>query len=327
MVNEELKKEWEEFAGLSEGGVFQSECNIRILKRLEKPGEIVDAVLDTDTYNEIDDQYALAYMLKSEESVRVKAIYAAPFTNCKSDGPKDGMEKSYEEIRHVLELMGREDMYGSVYKGSEDYLQDEHTPVVSDAARDLARRAMNYSEEHPLYVVAIAAITNVASAILMNPEIINRIVLVWLGGNAHDWPNNREYNLYQDIAGARIVFGCGVPLVQLPCMGVVSAFTVSGPELETHLRGKNPLCDYLADFTEQEAVSCGAGKTWSRPIWDVTAVGWLIGKDLMNDRIEYAPVPEYDNRYSVRKDGHFYKYVYYINRDNLLEDLVEKLTR
>lgn len=327
MINEELKKEWLEFAGLMEGGEFRYEHNVRILKRLEKPSGIVDAVLDTDTYNEIDDQYALAYMLKSDEKIRVKAIYAAPFTDCKSNGPKDGMEKSYEEIRHVLKLMGREDMYRSVYKGAETYLSDERVPVISDAAKDLAERAMQYSEENPLYVVAIAAITNVASAILINPEIIHRIVLIWLGGNTLDWPNNKEFNMYQDIAGARVVFGCGVPLVQLPCMGVVSAFTVSGPELEVYLKGKNPLCDYLVDFTEQEANACGAGKTWSRPIWDVTAVGWLIGKELMNDRIEYAPVPEYDNRYSIRKEGHFYRYVYYINRDNLLEDLVEKLTK
>ena len=62
--------------------------------------------------------------------------------------------------------------------------------------------------------------------------IRDRIVLIWLGGHALNWPNNKEFNLYQDVAGARIVFGCGVPLVQLPCMGVVSAFTTSGPELE-----------------------------------------------------------------------------------------------
>ena len=327
MVNEDLKNEWIEFAGLDQEGTVNIQQNMKILKRLEKPVGIVDAVLDTDTYNEIDDQYALAYMLKSDEKIRVKAIYAAPFTNCKSEGPKDGMEKSYEEIRHVLKLMGREDMYDHVYRGSGEYLPDEQTPVISDAARDLAERAMQYTTEHPLYVVAIAAITNVASAILLNPEIIDRIVLVWLGGNALDWPNNKEYNLYQDIAGARIVFGCKVPLVQLPCMGVVSAFTVSGPELEEHLRGKNPLCDYLVDFTEEEAAACGAGKTWSRPIWDVTAVGWLMDQELMNDRIEYAPFPEYDDRYSIRKEGHFYRYVYYINRDNLLEDLVKKLTK
>ena len=117
------------------------------------------------------------------------------------------MEKSYEEIRHILQLMGQEKMFGSIYKGSEAYLPDEKTPVISDAAKDLAKRAMEYSEDNPLYVIAIAAITNIASAILMNPEIVNRIVIVWLGGNALEWPDNKEFNLYQDIAGARLVFG------------------------------------------------------------------------------------------------------------------------
>ncbi len=301
--------------------------NIRLMKRLAKPSGIVDVVLDTDTYNEIDDQYAIAYMLRSEEKLRVKAIYAAPFSNHHAATPKEGMEKSYGEILHVLKLMGREDMLPSVYHGSDRYLPDEKTPVASDAARDLAERAMGYTEEHPLYVIAIGAITNVASAILLNPEIINHIVVIWLGGHALEWPDNREFNLYQDVAGARVLFGCGVPLVQLPCMGVVSAFAVSGPELETYLRGKNPLCDYLVDNTAREAKLRGAGKIWSRVIWDVTAVAWLMEKNLMSDRIQYAPMPEYDNQYALKKDGHFYKYVYRIHRDKLLEELVEKLTR
>lgn len=326
MTDEELKKEWLESVGIEENP-YAAQRNAELLGRLKKPSGRIDAVLDTDTYNEIDDQYALAYMLNSDEKINVKAIYAAPFTNCKSQGPRDGMERSYGEILRILALMNREAMVDRVFRGAGEYLPDERTPVPSAAAQDLAARAMEYSPEHPLYVVAVAAITNVASAILLNPEIIDRIVLVWLGGNALDWPNNREFNLCQDIAGARVVFECGVPLVQLPCMGVVSAFTVSGPELREHLKGKNALCDYLTDVTEREAIACGGGKTWSRPIWDVTAVGWLLDGDLMNDRIEYAPLPEYDHRYCLRKDGYFYKYVYYINRDNLLEDLVNKLTR
>ena len=161
---------------------------------------------------------------------------------------------------------------------------------TQEAAKNLADRAMGYTRENPLYVVAIAAITNVASAILLRPEITERMVLVWLGGNALDWPNNREYNLYQDIAAARVIFESRVPLVQLPCMGVVSSFTVSGPELKAHLKGKNPLCDYLADFTEQEALACGGGRTWSRPIWDVAAVV-AAGRrsDERPDRICAAP--------------------------------------
>ena len=38
------------------------------LKNLEAPTRIVDAVLDTDAYNEIDDQFAIAYLLKKSGS-------------------------------------------------------------------------------------------------------------------------------------------------------------------------------------------------------------------------------------------------------------------
>ena len=320
-----LNKSWEDFLRPVETDM--SIDNARLIRRLEKPKGRVDVVIDTDTYNEIDDQYALSYLIKSDEKLDLKAIYAAPFFNEKSTGPADGMEKSYREIMNVLTLLEREDLKEHVYRGSTEYLPSETEPVISDAAKDLAERAMNYTEEHPLYVVAIAAITNVASALLLNPDIKNRIVLIWLGGNATTWPDNKEFNLYQDVAGARIVFGCGVPLVQLPCMGVVSAFTTSGPELEYHLRGKNKLCDYLVNVTTTEAAACNGGPVWTRPIWDVTAVAWLLDGDFEEDCLIHSPIPEYDNRYAFDNNRHFIKYVYHIKRDKLFADLFAKLSR
>ena len=325
MSNEQAKNDWAEFTGSRAPATGIDPA--KLIRRLEKPAHPVDVVLDTDTFNEIDDQFALAYLIKSGGKLRLKAIYAAPFHNSKSTGPADGMEKSYMEIMRVLALMEREDLKSSVYRGSTSYMPGETTPVLSDAARDLAQRAMAYSAENPLYVIAIGAITNVSSALVMKPEIRDRIVLIWLGGHALDWPDNREFNLYQDVAGARVVFGCGVPLVQLPCMGVVSAFTTSGPELEHHLRGKNRLCDYLIDVTAKEAVECGGGPAWTRPIWDVTAVAWLLDGDFMLDRLEHSPVPEYDDRYAFDKSRHLYRYVYHIKRDNLFADLFEKLAQ
>jgi hypothetical protein len=78
--------------------------------RLEKPAGRVDVVLDTDTYNEIDDQYALSYLLRSDEKLDTRAIYAAPFSNRKAATPAEGMEKSYREILNILSLNGREDL-------------------------------------------------------------------------------------------------------------------------------------------------------------------------------------------------------------------------
>ncbi len=299
--------------------------NEKLMRRLQRPEGKVDVVLDTDTYNEVDDQFALAYLVRNPEKLNIKAIYAAPFVNAKSSDPADGMEKSYQEIMNILSLMEREDIQKLVYRGSEAYLPDENTPVISDAARDLSRRAMEYSEDAPLYVIAIGAITNVASALLLRPEIKDRIVLIWLGGNAYHWEDNKEFNLYQDIAGARIVFGCGAALVQLPCKGVVSAFTTGGPELEYWLRGKNRLCDYLVDVTTAEAKRCAGGRFWTRTIWDVTAVGWLLDGRFMLDRFEPSPIPGYDHKYTFNRDRHLIKYVYHINRDALFGDLFSKL--
>jgi hypothetical protein len=301
--------------------------NEGLLRRLQKPAGKVDVVLDTDTYNEIDDQFALAFLIKSDEKLCLKRIYAAPFYNQNSSSPADGMEKSYYEIFKILSLMKREDIKPLVKRGSVLYLHSETEPVDSDAARDLAELAMRYTPDKPLYVTAIGAITNVASAILINPEIIDRIVIVWLGGHALHWPDNIEFNMSQDIAAGRVVFGCGVALVQLPCMGVVSAFTTSGPELEHWLRGRNDLCNYLADVTTKAALHDSGVPTWTRVIWDVTAVGWLLDGDYMNDRLEHSPIPEYDYRYSFDSRRHLYRYVYHINRDKLFEALFSKLAK
>ncbi len=302
-------------------------------KHLNPPDRQIDAILDTDTYNEIDDQFALAYMVRSKERINVKAVYAAPFFNPNAESVADGMEKSYNEIHNILTLMDEEELKSSVFRGSDRYLENETTPVISDAARDLAERAMSYTEENPLYVVAIGAITNIASALLINPEIKERIVIVWLGGHSHHWPNTREFNMCQDVAAARVIFNSQAPLVQFPCMGVVSAFTISGADMRAHLHGKNKLCNYLVEHTEEEISRYIKDDTaWSRIIWDVTAVAWLNcmngGKlSMLAYTTKSAPIPEYNDKYSFDDERHKMAYIFYIRRDELFNDLINKLTK
>ena len=288
----------------------------------------VDMVLDTDTFNEIDDQFAIAYMLRSSDKLNCVGIYAAPFYNANSTGPADGMEKSYHEILRVIDLCGRSDIAGSVFRGSTAYLKDEQTPVESDAARDLARRAMNYTPERPLWVVAIGAITNIASALLIEPAIADRTVVVFLGGHARWWRDTIEFNMNQDIAAARVVFA-KANLVQLPCAGVVSEFRVSEPELEKWLYDKNPLADYLARNTVREAVKTAEGHCWTRVIWDVVAIAWMLdrGKKLFMscDRLPVL-MPGYDGYYEKTPTGREEICVHHIYRDRIMTDLIDKLS-
>ena len=197
------------------------------LKLLTPPAGRLRVVLDTDTYNEIDDQFALVQMLLSPERFDVEAIYAAPFFNARADSPGHGMELSYQEILRLLERLNVAPD-GLVHRGVTDYVGPTKSAQPAPAVDDLVARARAGSPDNPLYVIAIGAISNVASALLKAPDIIDRIVVVWLGGHALEWPDTIEFNLKQDVGGAQVLLDSGVPLVLVPCRGVTSRLHSDG---------------------------------------------------------------------------------------------------
>ena len=137
-----------------------------ILETLVSKKGIVKVILDTDTYNEIDDQFALVQMLFSKKRMDVLSINAAPFSmNNRSDDPQKGMELSYDEIFRLLEKINFK-KNNFVFKGSTKYVGFEKKPINSPAADNIIETALKCSANDPLYVIAIGAITNVASAIL-----------------------------------------------------------------------------------------------------------------------------------------------------------------
>ena len=65
--------------------------------------EKINVILDTDTYNECDDQFALAYMLKNQNTFNVEAITVAPYSHKKSELTiKEGQDLSYNEILKII---------------------------------------------------------------------------------------------------------------------------------------------------------------------------------------------------------------------------------
>lgn len=302
---------------------FPKMDEISRLKQLTPPSGKVRMVLDTDTYNEIDDQFALSYACLSPEKLQLEAVYAAPYFNDRSTGPADGMEKSYQEIIRLLGMLGKSpDNFA--FRGSNRYLEDFSKPVRSDAAADMIKRAKSATAENPLYVVAVGCITNVASAILMEPEIIKNIVVVWLGGNSLDWPTQKEFNLMQDVKAAQVVLNSGVPIVIMPCRPVVSHFHTTIPELTHYLKGRNKLSDYLLISTVEYS---GGHEAWSKVIWDVTAVAWLVNPAWIPTNIEHSPVLTDQVTYSADHSRHLMRMAKDLNRDAIFRDMFEKLAK
>ncbi|MCG9129541.1 nucleoside hydrolase [Candidatus Poribacteria bacterium] len=292
------------------------------IQNLQPPEGSVRMILDTDTYNEIDDQFAVVHALLSPDELNVEAIYAAPFHNNRSKDAEDGMVKSFDEILRLLSFLNVESD-GFAFRGSTAFLSNIDSPVESDATTDLINRALSDSNE-PLYVVAIGAITNVASAILIEPEIIKNIVVVWLGGNPLYWPHTREINLAQDVLGARVVLDSGVPFVHLPARGVVSHLLTTVSEMERYVQGRGRIGDYLVEIFKEYHQDHYA---WSKVIWDISATAYLINSNWVPTEIVHTPILTDAITWSFDNSRHLMRIATGVNRDAIFRDLFEKLEK
>lgn len=72
----------------------------------------VRVIINTDAKCEADDQYAIVHAILSQR-LQIKGFIGAHFGTRSATS----MQESYEEVEHVLQLMGMRDQYG-VYRGT-----------------------------------------------------------------------------------------------------------------------------------------------------------------------------------------------------------------
>lgn len=199
-------------------------------------------IVDTDAKNEADDQFAIVHALLSP-TLDVRGLIAAHFGSERSDR---SMEESREEIDLLLRLSG----LGSVVvaNGAATAIPDEQTPVDSAGARLIIEESKLAGPDDPLFVAFLGPLTDMASAILIDPSIVHRnVIVVWIGGMGYDvdWSYPAiEFNLRNDITAANVTFASGLQIWQVPAT-VYSMVSVGYAELEEKIGGTSKLADYL----------------------------------------------------------------------------------
>lgn len=346
--------------------------NEELLERLKPKTGKLKIVIDSDAFNEVDDQFAIAWALKSTNRVCVEAIYAVPFSHQtfsqltvsnqlkpmlkgmveNAKGTAEGMEQSYQEILNLCNLLNI-DVKQKVFRGSPDFLQDKYQPVESEAARDLINRVMQSNEL--IYVIAIGALTNIASAILMEPSIVNNMVVIWLGGQPLEFGHGIEFNMMEDVLATQVVFDSRVPLVMIPCMNVASHLSVSREELELNLKGKSKVGSYLSDivtqnfgakemynfmipfyrhtylkdcddYEEEDIKMFSSGDVaWSRIIWDISAIAYLLNPNWVLTKVVPTPILRADLSYEIDVNRHPMRVATYAFRDTIFGNLFASL--
>ena len=240
--------------------------------------------VDSDCDNEVDDPFAIAHALLSPDRVRVEALTSAHYCNERAATSELGLRKSHEAIDVLLDAM---ELTGKVpvAMGAPGPMAASQRPRESDASRLITDLALN--GEGPLIVASIGAATNVASAIAARPEIAERLVVVWLGGHALDWPDAQEFNLMGDPVAAQCLLDGPAPLVLVPALGVSSHMLVSLAQLRQDMPA-TALGRHLAALVADQYGDRGRG--YAKEIWDMAATGWAIQPDWVPTKAIPSPI-------------------------------------
>jgi len=278
----------------------------------------INLILDTDTYNECDDQFALSYLIKSKKLFNIEAITVAPYSHTKRDlTVRDGQELSYNEILKICNWLNF-DTNNKVFKGSMDYIQNGYDEK-NNAVNKIIEIAL---KNNKTYILGIGAITNIALAIKKEPKIVNKIEIVWLGGNELGYKDNLEYNFRQDVEAVKIVFESKVKLTILPCKEIVSELRIDINTLKKYLENKSELCNYLIERFYNDGYH---GVQESRVIWDISVIAYMINKKWFETEQISCPNIRKDTSYEVTDNRHNITFVTKLDRNKIYEDLFNKL--
>lgn len=198
----------------------------------------IRVIIDTDAYAEADDQFAIVHALLTPK-FDVVGIVAEHFGN---RDYKDSMEKSYMEIKKVLDLMDMNHI--PVYRGETAALKDEKTAGNSEGAKFIIEEALK-EDNRPLFVLNMGAITNLASAYLLNSDIESKLAAIWIGGGSYSAPTT-DFNAANDLNAVNVVLNSNIEFWQIP-LEAYTRMEVSFHELFDRVKPYGKIGSYLFD--------------------------------------------------------------------------------
>lgn len=286
-----------------------------------------DIWIDADAFNEVDDQFAIVHALLADtvnSEVNLVGMSAAPFHNQarKTKNHGHGMELSYEEMERILNIL-KCGWGGELYRGSISTIEESSTDYIdSDAAQFLCEIAMkNHSAKNPLYVLALGALTNVASALKINPGIKERVIICSLGGLAGQVHNFNDFNFKQDISAAESVFSSGAAIVHFPSLdSKLRMLSTTRWELEANLLNKSSIGDFLYE-RYVEYIDDFPGR--SKVIWDLALVAWAINNNWFTSKTILTPIMDKDNEWLENCGPYPMKSINWLNRDKIFNHFFE----
>ena len=249
----------------------------------------VPVILDADTGNEVDDLYAVTRALM-EPGWQLLALNAVHWQTSHWAIPNT-MENSHR-LNGVLKGYLKSDvktLRGGAMRMYDWGDQAQH----SAAAYEIIKQAKALPEDKKLTVIALGALTNVASAIYISPEITPRLKLYWLGSTydfEHEIFGTTDFNCVMDIQALHIILKSKVEMHIMP-VSTAAKMTFDFDETQQQLKDIHPLGDFLVDRWYNHLDE----SRYERIIWDLALVEAILHPGLATEVI-IKTSKDYGNR-------------------------------
>jgi purine nucleosidase len=280
-------------------------------------------VLDCDTANEVDDQFAIAHALGLPEGMLdVRAVISVHNTTAHGPGSRDMYQ---EEAERVVALCVSD---VPCIPGAERPMESREVPVPSAGLEFLVEEA----RLGPLTVIATGPATDVASLFLAAPESRENVRVVWLGGFGDEasykvWQNRMgELNGRADVSAWRMLLEEPVDLLHIPTWPAPAKILVDPTSFgEELLALERPVASYLA-----EILQLFAAEYEERPgkeLWDLACVAAVVDPESVTARAQAAPTLDAAGAHDFTQPGREVDVVWDLDERRILAGLMEALAR
>ena len=168
-------------------------------------------IVDTDVTNEIDDEFALAYLFSLKADIR--AITIAPHFSLNQNelDVKNNVERSYQKATQIASLC-KSEMVKKIYRGC-PHISDYGVMPQNDAVKKIIEIC---EKNEKVIFVALGSMINLAEALRIKPQIASKIKLFTLMGILAPNGLSPEYNMSQDFNATKIVLSKIIDKVIFP---------------------------------------------------------------------------------------------------------------
>lgn len=229
-------------------------------------------IVDADTGNEVDDLFALARIIL-ESNTEITALNATHWQTSLWAIPNT-MENSHRLNQQLLGEIGSDIR---TFRGASARLYDWGDRAQhSAAAYEIISQA---DEVDQLNILALGALTNIASAVYIKPEIAKKLKVFWLG-TTMDFNTGvlkrNDFNPLMDPFALDMLLDSQVELVIMP-INVALDMEITYKDLESAI-GNLDLGRFLLERWDMHL----DGSRKSRVLWDLALVSAFIHPEMAN---------------------------------------------